>query len=100
MSFTEKSIVCADCGKTFAFTVEEQEFYASKNLTNDPKRCPTCRQARKAERTGGDGSNYSSRGPRQMYPVTCGQCGAQTQVPFQPRGDKPVYCRDCYTKSR
>jgi CxxC-x17-CxxC domain-containing protein len=95
MSFTEKSIVCADCGKTFAFTVEEQEFYASKSLVNDPKRCPTCRQSRKAERNGGAG-----RGPRQMFPVTCSQCGAQTEVPFQPRGDKPVYCRDCYSKSK
>ena len=44
----------------------------------------------------GSGGDGYSRGPRQMYPVTCGQCGAQTQVPFQPRGDKPVYCRDCY----
>jgi CxxC-x17-CxxC domain-containing protein len=97
MAYTEKSLVCSDCGKTFAFTVEEQEFYASKGFTNEPKRCPPCRQARKSER-GGGGS--ASRGPRQMYPATCAQCGKQTEVPFQPRGDKPVLCRDCYTKSR
>jgi CxxC-x17-CxxC domain-containing protein len=93
MSFTEKTIQCAECGKNFAFTVEEQEFYASKGLANDPKRCQSCRQARKAERGGGD-----NRGPRQMYPATCAQCGTETEVPFQPRGDKPVYCRDCYSK--
>ncbi len=95
MAYTEKSLQCSDCGKTFPFTVEEQEFYASKGFTNEPKRCPTCRKARKSERSGGD-----SRGPRQMYPATCAQCGKQTEVPFQPRGDRPVLCRDCYTKSR
>ena len=98
MAFEEKSLVCADCGKTFAFTVEEQEFFASKGYTNEPKRCQTCRQTRRAERfTNGGGS---VRGPRQMFPAVCAQCGKETQVPFQPRGDKPVYCRECYVKSR
>jgi CxxC-x17-CxxC domain-containing protein len=100
MSFTEKSIQCSDCGKTFAFTVEEQEFYASKGFTNEPKRCPACRQARKSERSGGEGGGFGNRGPRQMYPATCAQCGKQTQVPFQPRGDKPVYCSDCFSSKR
>jgi CxxC-x17-CxxC domain-containing protein len=31
-----------------------------------------------------------------MYPATCSSCGVQTQVPFQPNGSKPVYCRECY----
>jgi CxxC-x17-CxxC domain-containing protein len=31
-----------------------------------------------------------------MYPATCANCGTETQVPFQPRGTRPVYCRDCY----
>jgi CxxC-x17-CxxC domain-containing protein len=100
MAYTEKSLQCSDCGKIFTFTVEEQEFYASKGFTNEPKRCPPCRQARKSERSGGSDSGYGSRGQRLMYPATCAQCGKQTEVPFQPRGDKPVYCRDCYNKSR
>ncbi len=101
MTYTEKSLQCSDCGKTFPFTAEEQEFYATKGYTNEPKRCPTCRASRKAERGGSSGGgSYGSRGPRQMYPATCAQCGKQTEVPFQPRGDRPVYCRDCYTKSR
>jgi CxxC-x17-CxxC domain-containing protein len=101
MAYTEKTLQCADCGKSFAFTAEEQEFFATKGFTNEPKRCPTCRSARKAERFGsGGGGSYNSSGPRQMYPATCGRCGKQTEVPFQPRGDKPVYCRDCYTKSK
>jgi len=96
MSFEDKSIQCSDCGATFTFSVEEQEFFQSKGYTNEPKRCPSCRQARKAERYGDGG--YGSR--RQMFPVICAECGKATEVPFEPRGDKPVYCSDCYRKIR
>jgi CxxC-x17-CxxC domain-containing protein len=99
MTFTEKSLQCSDCGKSFPFTVEEQEFFASKGFTNEPKRCPACRSSRRNERYGNSGGSMN-RSPRQMFPATCAQCGAQTEVPFQPRGDKPVYCRDCYNKSK
>jgi CxxC-x17-CxxC domain-containing protein len=99
MTYKEKTLQCSDCGKSFPFTAEEQEFYATKGFTNEPKRCSSCRAAKKAERGEGGGGSYGSRGPRQMFPATCGRCGKQTEVPFQPRGDKPVYCRDCYTKS-
>jgi CxxC-x17-CxxC domain-containing protein len=100
MTYTQKSLQCSDCGKSFPFTTEEQEFFATKGFTNEPKRCPSCRSTRRTERSGNSGGSYSNSGPRQMFPVTCAQCGKQTEVPFQPRGDKPVYCRDCYTKSR
>ena len=55
MSFTDKSILCPDCGTTFTFTAGEQEFFASKGFTNDPKRCPLCRQAKKQQRGGSQG---------------------------------------------
>ena len=100
MTYSEKSLACSDCGKSFPFTAEEQEFYASKGFTNEPRRCPPCRSVRKAERLGNESGSYVNRGPRQMYPVTCGQCNTRTEVPFQPRGDRPVLCRDCYTKSK
>jgi CxxC-x17-CxxC domain-containing protein len=35
-----------------------------------------------------------------MYPAVCSSCGQDTQVPFQPRGDKPVYCSDCFANQR
>ena len=101
MSFQDKSIQCSDCGTTFTFSVEDQEFYQSKGFTNEPKRCPSCRQAKKAERGESGSRSFSSYGsPRQMFPATCASCGKQTEVPFQPRGDKPVYCSDCYRKVR
>ncbi|MCK5577550.1 MAG: zinc-ribbon domain containing protein [Dehalococcoidales bacterium] len=96
MSFEEKSLRCSDCGVTFAFTVEEQEFFQSRGYTNEPKRCSPCRQARKAERQG----NSQDRAWRQMFPAVCAECGKDTEVPFEPRGDKPVYCSDCYRKVR
>jgi CxxC-x17-CxxC domain-containing protein len=98
MSFEDKSLQCADCGATFTFSAEEQELFQSRGYTNEPKRCPSCRQARKAERYGSSGPSY--RSPRQMFPVKCAQCGKDTEVPFEPRGDKPVYCSDCYRKVR
>ncbi len=96
MSFQDKSIQCADCGANFTHSVEDQEFYQSKGYTNEPKRCPDCRQKRKSERYGS--SNYGT--PRQMFPVTCADCGKDTEVPFEPRGDKPVYFSYCYRKNR
>ena len=96
MSFQDKSLQCSDCGVTFTFSAEEQDFFQSKGYTNEPKRCPECRQARKSERYGS--SNYGSR--RQMFPAVCAECGKETEVPFEPRGDKPVYCSDCYRKVR
>jgi len=94
MSFTDKSLQCSDCGATFTFTAGEQEFFATKGYTNEPKRCSACREARKVER-GGFG-NYGSR--RQMHPVVCAECGIETEVPFEPREGRPVYCSECYNK--
>ena len=115
MSFADKTLTCVDCGAEFTFTASEQEFHSSRGFTNEPKRCPDCRRARKASRgdsgggySSGGGGGYSSGGgygggggggygsDRQMYPATCANCGKETQVPFQPRGTRPVYCRDCY----
>lgn len=100
MALADQTLVCRDCNQEFVFTVGEQEFYASHNLTNTPGRCPSCRAARKAQSGGyGTNGNRSSDGyrePRQMYTAICASCGNEAQIPFQPRGDKPVYCSDCY----
>ena len=95
MSYTDKSLTCQDCGQAFTFSADDQEFFALKGYT-EPKRCPNCRQARKAER-GGGGGGY---GPREMTTVTCSNCGKDAEVPFKPRGDRPVYCSDCFAQQR
>jgi len=101
MALTDQTLNCRDCKQEFVFTVGEQEFYAHRGLMNAPSRCPECRAARKgssSERSSSYGSDRSGgpRQARQMYTITCSSCGNEAQVPFQPRGDKPVYCSDCY----
>ena len=43
----DKTLVCRECGTEFVFSASEQEFYEEKGFTNEPGRCPGCRQARK-----------------------------------------------------
>lgn len=99
MSPVDKTLQCADCGNSFVFSAEEQELFAMKGYTNEPKRCPSCRQAKRAQR--GETGGYSgSRPNRQMFPAVCADCGMETQVPFEPREGRPVYCSRCYDKVR
>jgi len=128
MSFEDKTIVCVDCGAEFTFTAQEQQRFAERGFTNEPKRCKTCRDAKKAATGGGGGGGGGygggggSRGgygggggggrggfgggggggggPRQMFPATCASCGKQTEVPFKPSGNRPVYCRECFQAQR
>ena len=105
MSFQDKTLECSDCGNSFTFSTEEHEQFQSRGYTNEPKRCPDCRQARKAERyrNGGNSYGYSSSGytpGRQNFPIVCPDCGKETTVPFEPRQGRPVYCSDCYRKVR
>ena len=101
MSLADKTLICSDCGSEFTFTVGEQQFYQMKSLMNEPKRCPSCRSAAKIARQNGtypSGGGFRSR--REMHDVICAECGAETQVPFLPRNDRPVYCSDCFDKVR
>jgi Zn finger protein HypA/HybF involved in hydrogenase expression len=52
MSFEDKTIKCADCATDFTFTASEQQFFAEKGFTTEPKRCPTCRRNRRQQRSG------------------------------------------------
>jgi len=99
MVFEDRSITCVECGQSFVFTADDQRYHLEKGYT-DPKRCSGCRRARRSQlNSAGVGDGYG-RPPRQMYPAVCAQCGVETEVPFQPRGDRPVYCSDCYAKQR
>ena len=104
----DTTLSCRDCGQAFTFTSGEQDFYASRGFS-EPSRCADCRAQRKAQRDGGSAS-YSSygssggyasgRGSREMFSATCSGCGQEAQVPFQPSGDKPVYCSTCFEQRR
>ncbi|MGP6159363.1 MAG: zinc-ribbon domain containing protein [Vulcanimicrobiaceae bacterium] len=100
--YADESLTCTDCGTAFVFSAGEQEFFATKGFQNKPNRCPECRSARKAARASGGAPPASPGGgsARAMFSVTCSSCGRAAEVPFQPRGDKPVFCRDCFSRQR
>jgi CxxC-x17-CxxC domain-containing protein len=108
VAFADKPLVCRECGTSFLFTAGEQEFYQQKGFTNEPGRCPSCRAARRStlrtnvmsfEGDGDMGGGYS-RMPREMHETTCASCGGTARVPFIPRGDRPVYCSNCFERER
>ena len=88
--YEDKTLICKDCGNEFVFTAGEQEFYAEKVFQNEPLRCKECRVNRK----------NALRGTREMFTITCAECGAEAQVPFKPKNDKPVYCSECFAKNK
>ena len=107
-TMTDRALTCADCGQEFAFTASEQQFYADRQF-NDPRRCPSCRAARKLSSgcysagggsgAGNGGGSYGGgyeRAEREMFSATCSSCGREARVPFRPSGAKPVYCSDCF----
>ncbi|MEA2677944.1 MAG: hypothetical protein QOJ81_2085 [Chloroflexota bacterium] len=117
----DRTLTCADCGQEFVFTASEQQFYQERGFT-DPRRCRSCRAARKASMGSGDsmgggsggysaggGGGYSSGGggggfrerrPREMFEATCSNCGKTAMVPFRPTSGKPVFCDDCFQRRR
>ena len=137
MDYVDKTIVCSDCQAEFTHSAEDQQRYAERGFTHEPKRCATCRASRKTSGGGGGGGGgYSGgggggggrgfggggggrggygggggggygggggggdRGPKQLFNATCADCGKETQVPFKPSGNRPVYCRDCFKSRR
>ena len=88
--FEDKTLNCKECGNEFVFTAGEQEFYAYKGFENEPQRCKACRDARK----------NAARGERKMYIGVCAECGGEAKVPFEPTGDRPIYCSECFSKMK
>ena len=105
--FTDKTLKCIECQQDFTYTVAEQELHQSLGYQNEPKRCTPCREA-KRQRKGGAGGPRAGAGngargggaPREFFAAICGECGKEAQLPFKPRGDRPVYCSDCFGQQR
>jgi CxxC-x17-CxxC domain-containing protein len=105
VTFVDRTMTCVDCGVEFIHSAADQEFYAEKGFTSDPKRCTSCRAYRRSSRDGDDARSIGGprgyerpddRGPKEYFVAVCTSCGNQAQVPFKPRMDKPVYCSDCF----
>ncbi len=122
----DKALRCVACGAEFVFTVREQEFHAAKGFTNEPRRCQSCRQARRssgdreraplrpqrdqatARAAGGtepapEGARTgasATRDERRTFAATCSACGGEAILPYEPVGNRPVLCSGCYDKIR
>ena len=100
---------CGDCGKQCQVPFEPSQ--------DKPVYCGECFQKHKPQNRGGGfgrggsggrgGGRFGGRGgsggrggfnrrPREMHKATCGDCGKECEVPFEPKGDKPVYCSECF----
>ena len=97
-TYSDKILSCVDCNQEFVFAATDQQFYAEKEFS-EPRRCPSCRAARKAARGESSGSGYGG-GQREMFTATCDGCGGEARVPFRPTGSKPVYCSNCFSTRR
>ena len=105
MTYVDRPLTCVDCGVEFVHSAADQEYYAQKGFTSEPKRCASCRAYRRTTRDDGSdarslggprGYERAEAGTREYFVAVCSSCGNQAQVPFKPRSDKPVYCSDCY----
>jgi CxxC-x17-CxxC domain-containing protein len=126
----DRTLTCRDCGQQFVFTAGEQAFYQERGFSDPQRcpSCRQARKQQRNSGGGGYDSGYGggygggsyssggyggggggygggggggySSGPRQMYPAVCSNCGKDTEVPFMPRSDKPVYCRECFQERR
>ncbi len=102
---------CGDCGNECQIPFKPKE--------DRPVYCSECFQKHKPERRGGGsrfgrgGSRYgrNDRGsrfgrgsrddrPREMFTATCGDCGNECQIPFKPKEDRPVYCKECFQQHK
>jgi len=97
VTYVDRTLVCVDCGAEFVHSAEDQEYYTKKGFVSEPKRCPTCRAARRSMRdVDSSFRDRAAEGPREYFAVVCTRCGNQAQVPFKPHMDRPVYCSDCF----
>lgn len=45
------------------------------------------------------GGGWSGR-PREMHKAVCSDCKKDCEVPFKPSSDRPIYCKECYSKRK
>ena len=91
---------CADCGNECQIPFKPKD--------DRPVYCRECFQNHKpAPRSGGgyggrSGGGYGGRDdrPREMFDAKCADCGNECQIPFKPKEDRPVYCRECFQNHR
>ncbi|MBR5224069.1 MAG: zinc-ribbon domain containing protein [Clostridia bacterium] len=88
----EAKQTCVVCGEEFELNDIEISIYEMKGFEKAPRRCHACRGSEKAKAA-------AVKPAKEMFSVICDGCGIQTQIPFKPKGDKPVYCSACFAQN-
>ena len=99
---------CGDCGNECEVPFEPRQ--------DKPVYCNDCfpnHKPARSDRGGGrfgrgggsrfggrGGGRYGDRGPREMHDATCGDCGNECKIPFEPKDGRPVYCNECFPNHR
>ncbi len=91
---------CRSCDKEWTFEVLEQAFYAERGYKNDPSRCRDCRAERQKDNPPQARTSQGRDNRETSHTGTCDDCGGQATVPFKPRPDRPLLCRNCYGQQR
>ena len=92
MALSDKILTCVECGSS-PLTVGEQEFFASRGYTNEPRRCPDSR--------GPVGASSEVSADRHEKCIRQFAPSAVLRLrTFRPRGDRPVYSNDCFSMMR
>ena len=89
----QNELVCRGCKAGFTLSKEEKSVYEAYGFEYAPQRCPACRGTSAA-------LEAAVKPKREMYEAICEACGKSTQLPFKPKGDKPVYCLECFKSKR
>ena len=89
-------IRCIDCSSDFVWSIGEQTFFRDKGLTNPPKRCKKCKQAKNERIAAVSAAQQAGIKQRIEVAVSCAKCRSYTTVPFYPSQGRPVLCRSCY----
>jgi len=82
--------VCAECKQDCEVPFEPTE--------DKPVYCKECYSKRKPKKDFNRGPRRDNFREKEMHKAVCDECKKECDVPFKPTGDKPVYCRECYSK--
>ncbi|HMS39515.1 MAG TPA: zinc-ribbon domain containing protein [Pyrinomonadaceae bacterium] len=92
----DKKMLCIDCNSEFIWAVGEQIFFRDKGLTNPPKRCRDCKNAKNERLAAVFAAREAGFKQRIEIAVHCAKCNSYTTVPFYPSQGRPVLCRSCF----
>ena len=83
---------CSQCGTA----ITELPFEPSGDL---PIYCRDCHRERRGQAGGNRGGGFQRRMVQGNW--KCAGCGTDiTELPFEPRPDQEIFCRDCYRSRR